>query len=118
MRRWPALVLLKEHGGFFAGDPTQLELEIGSFFARNYEKATPRQLAALAEKPRPNTNFLAHTRSLRWRSRGSTKWKELRHTTAPRFATLLETPPLTRRGLWKLCKERSEILPSKGSPHP
>ena len=59
--RWPALALLREHGGVFAGDLAQLDLEIDGLCARNYERATPRQLAVLADKPRPDRSFLAHT---------------------------------------------------------
>ena len=41
--RWPALRFLQEHGGVFAGDLVQLDVELSELCARNYEGTTPRQ---------------------------------------------------------------------------
>ncbi len=54
-------MFLSEHGGRFSGDLVQLDLEIDEVCAQNYAKASSRQRAALADKPRPDRSFLAHT---------------------------------------------------------
>ena len=59
--RWPAQMHLQEKGGRFTDDLAQLDVELEEVCARNFQNATSRQRAALADKPRPDRSFLAHT---------------------------------------------------------
>ena len=58
--RGPAWAFLQEHGGTFADSFIQLDNELEELCKRNFEEATSRQRAALADKPRPDRSFLAH----------------------------------------------------------
>ena len=62
--RTPAERHLRKHGGWFTGDLVGLDLELEEICARNSQNATSRQVAALADKPRPERSFLAHMRRI------------------------------------------------------
>lgn len=59
--RWPAQMFLSEHGGHFSRELLNLDGELERVCARNFENASPKQRDALADKPRPDRSFLAHT---------------------------------------------------------
>ena len=105
--RGPGKAFLQKHGGIFADSFIQLDVELEEVCKRNFEEATPRQRAALADKPRPDRSFW-HTSSWSWSDRRSSRWNSVRTIMVLCSVACLGTRQSIRQARWMLSGRRSE----------